>query len=494
LSQFPHDPAPPAAGAAPPPEPAELGADLAAAILRRWPLVLFVTLGLVLGVYGFMQARADIWRIEARLLVKIGPENLAMPTTVLRGALVSSGVRKEDINSDVILLQSRHLVEHAVDAIGPEAFRRVRPEPATLFGQIRRAASDAVAAAGRAAEAILIELRLARPMSEREKLILRIERNLQVRREGESDVIVMQLSLGNGALGVRLLEAMIERFLIDRAAARRSLGTVAFFEEQVARARAGVKALDDRIAALRADRGITSIAEERKLLLEQSAAVRAAIVAAEQARASVEPIRHFAERIDPARAAAMTGGAPYRTVLDSIGELMVRRTAETGAIAASGRAAQEIEERIGALVLLLRESVADEIRLREADLARLAARLGEINTAEQALLLLLAERETMQARYDDNLLRLEEERVNTRLEQSRLANIAVLTPPLPPIAPAGPPRLAVSLVSVPLGLILGITLAGLFGHADRRVFAARDLVRIPGVTLLGEVSRADYRA
>ncbi|MFN3643621.1 MAG: GumC family protein [Gemmobacter sp.] len=481
-------------GAAAPAEPAELIADLAAAILRRWALVLFVTLALVGVVYAVMQTRPDTYRIEARLLVKVGPENLEMPTTVSRGALVSNGVRKEDINSDVILLESRHLIEHAVDTIGLDAFRIPRPEPQTVLARLRRAASDAVSAASRAAERVLIDLRLAQATSERDKLILRIDRNLQVRREGESDVIVMTLTFGNGPLGVRILNTMIEQFLIDRATARRSIGTVAFFEEQAQRALAQVVDLDARIAALRVQHGVTSIAEERKLLLEQSAAVSAAIVAAEQARASVQPIRHFADLIDPARAAAMTGGAPYKAVLDSIGDLMVRRTAEIGAIAASGRAAQEIEERIGALVLLLERSVADEVALREAERARLAARLGELNVAEQALLLLLSERETMQTRYDDNLVRLEEERVNTRLEESRVANIAILTPPMPPIAPSGPPRLAISLVSLPLGLVLGIALAGMLGYADRRLFAAHELTRLPGVVVLGEMSRAELRA
>ncbi len=193
MASGPRDPSgtvPPGEG---PLEPSELIADLAAAILRRWPIVLLVTAVLVAGVYGFMQTRPDIWQVEARLLVKVGPENLEMPTTVSRGALVSNGVRKEDINSDVILLESRHLIAHAVDTIGLQAFRTERPEPATLLAKLRRALSDGVRWVARQAEATLIALGLARPMSERDKLIQRIERNLDVKREGESDVIAVTL-------------------------------------------------------------------------------------------------------------------------------------------------------------------------------------------------------------------------------------------------------------------------------------------------------------
>jgi len=486
----------PGSGAATPTiEPAELIAELAAAVLRRWPLVLIVTAVLMSGVYVAMQARSDIYQVEARLLVKVGPENLEIPTTVSRGALISSGVRKEDINSDVILLESRHLIEHAVDTLGIATFRRPVVEPTTFVGKVRRAASNTVRGVAKAVERTLTALRLAKPMSERDKMIERLQDNLVVNREGESDVIEISLHFGDGSIAVSVVDLMIDQFLIDRAHARSSIATAGFFEDQVGLAWAALERVDAEIATLRIGSRLTASADERKLLLERRSAVASSVTDATAAQASVQPIRAFADRIDPARVdPAAMGGAPYGVVLQAIGELMVKRTAEIGQVAASGRAAQEIEERIGALVLLLEQSVAHEIFLHEAERARIDERLEVLNVADQKMLLLLSEREVAQSRYDDYNLRLEEERVNARLEERRLDNIAVLTPPAQPLAPVGPRRLGMSLVSLPLGLIFGVALAGMLGYADTRVFGLRDLARIPGVKVLGEVSPAELRA
>lgn len=481
--------------AAPALEPAEMIADLAAAIRRRWVLVLMVTAVLMTAVYVVMQARPNVYEVEARLLVKVGPENLEMPTTVSRGALVSNGVRKEDINSDVVLLESRQLIEHAVDTLGVAAFRKPQVEPTTVLGKIRRSLSNGLRAATRALEKALIALRLAQPMSERDKLIKRLENNLSVKREGESDVIEMTLRFGSGPLAVSVMNIMIDQFLIDRARARSSIKTVSFFEDQVQLAKVALEDVDSQISSLRVQSRLTSSADERKLLLERRAAITSAVTEAEFARESVQPIRSFADRIDPALIDPdLMGGAPYEVVLTAIGDLMVKRTAESSQIAASGRAAQELEEQIGALVVLLEKSVADEITRHREEQARIDARLEVLGIADQKMLLLLAQREVMQSRFDDYNLRLEEERVNARLEERRLDNIAVLVPPALPLEPVGPRRLEMSLASLPLGLLFGVALAGMLGYADMRVYGRRDLARIPGVNLLCEVSPAELRA
>jgi uncharacterized protein involved in exopolysaccharide biosynthesis len=356
-------------------------------------------------------------------------------------------------------------------------------------GWIRRGAGTAARALSDAAEAALVALRLQKALSERDELVLKIADNLIVRREGESDVIVLSLEFGNAARAVDVLNLIVDRFLTDRAAARRTPGTVAFFEEQVTLARARVEEIDVRLNDLRARYQLTSVAEERELLLGRAAEVRTATLDAEQARESVAPLRPMAEALDPRRMVPIMGGSTWEDVRDAISDLMVQRTADVGEISATGRAARELEEKIGALVLLLDKTVAQELVKREAEAAAIEARLSELNVAEQALLLMMSERETMQNRFDDFATRLEEERVNARMQETRVANVAVLAAPALPLEPAGPARLMTSVVSIPLGLVLGVLVAALMAWADPRLMTAREAARIPGLTLLGEMPR-----
>ena len=71
------------AGAAPAaarePDGAELLLDLARAVLRRWYVVLSALLATVVAVYLAFQSLPDVYEVEARLLVKIGRENLRVP-------------------------------------------------------------------------------------------------------------------------------------------------------------------------------------------------------------------------------------------------------------------------------------------------------------------------------------------------------------------------------------------------------------------------------
>ena len=51
-----------------------------------------------------------------------------------------------------------------------------------------------------------------------------------------------------------------------------------------------------------------------------------------------------------------------------------------------------------------------------------------------------------------------------------------------------------SLISLPLGLILGIAFAGALAYLDSRVYRARDLQRIEGLRFLGSVSPRALKA
>lgn len=130
-----------------------------------------------------------------------------------------------------------------------------------------------------------------------------------------------------------------------------------------------------------------------------------------------------------------------------------------------------------------RVAQAKETELRSAVAAQ-KARVLALNKekGQDDLAVLTREVESAQKAYDTAAQRFSEVRLESRISQT---NVAILNPavrPVEPTFPNWPLNLALSAV---LGTMLGVTLAFMMEHADRRVRSAEDLAQIPELDVLG---------
>ncbi len=464
-------------------DPVESIAILAAAILRRWKLVVLVAVAMLVGVYAAVQMMSDGYDVEASLLATIGRENLDVPTAIGGGGVVSNGVRKEDINSDVTLLEDRGLVEKTVDDIGVEAFLPQPAPPVTLVQKVRRLARDAATAALKGVETLLVELKLATALSPRDKVVNKLEHGLYVRRSGESDVIQITVRWSDPAMGVRFLNRHIENFLTQRAIARRSVGAADFFADKVEASNKQLADLDAEIKALRSAERLTSVSEERDHLLARVAELDDGIAAADAAADAANALSAFASRADGGSAAG--SGAASSDVRERLGALVIERAQLLQSYAPGSEPLREVEGKIGQLTALLSSTADKEIATLTGERSEAEARLAALTAGEMQLDRLSLERELAKNRYSEYMRQLEIARVGAELERRRVANIAVLSPPTAPPSPSAPRKLMIVLISAPLGLVLGIALAGLLAYVDKRIYTERELGRIRGLTILG---------
>ena len=80
-------------------------------------IVVFVTV--TLGTF----LASEIYRSDAKVLVRLGRESVSLDPTATTGPVISVGQQREnEIKSELEILNSKELVEKVVDAIGPEAF------------------------------------------------------------------------------------------------------------------------------------------------------------------------------------------------------------------------------------------------------------------------------------------------------------------------------------------------------------------------------------
>lgn len=469
--------------------PVDLVGGLFLSVFRRWKLVLLVAVALVVTVYVALQIEDDVYHVEAKLLLKVGRENLEVPATVARGSLVSTGVRKEDINSDVALLKSQHLLEKTIDQIGVPKFFLKDPPPKTTLQKIKRAISNAAHGLSRELKSFLVMIGIAREYSDREKAIMSIADNLVIGRDGESDVLKIQLNYPNPGLAHEVMTKLIDNFLTERLSSRRSAGFEAFFEDQMAQHYRMLDALDNELRTLLHDQKITSVQEERGLLLARRDAVTSEIAQLNTILTAVTPLSSMANDAANAADAVAAGGARYSIVFDRISEIMVKRAILLEQFAADSSGVLELEAQIGNLVLLLKASAKDNMQNLTSELSSIDKRLSALSKAEIRIGNLNRQRERLQKLLDTDSDKLEEARVDSQLDLQRVANIAILSAPSESIKPAGPRRLVITMVSIPIGLILGVIFASLLGYFDKRIYRAEDIISLRQVNFLGQVSR-----
>ncbi|MFO1039743.1 MAG: Wzz/FepE/Etk N-terminal domain-containing protein [Geminicoccaceae bacterium] len=430
---------------------------------RRWWLILLVTLATVTGAYLVLQALTDIYEAKAQLLVKLGRENLEVPVTVDKGNLLSSGVRREEINSEVQLLTSPDLLMRTVDGLGADVFAPpALPEATTALQRVRNAIKGFVREIRAAVDDLLVRMNLKPDLSEREKTIVGLKDRLNVYREGESDVIAVSLRHADPQLAVAVLRKLIDLYLEQRVLIREQKGLQDLFREQVETYQAEIDRLDLQQQKLRHDLALSSIEDERRLLLTRQTELARLLEIAKRERAMLPS----------------TAGQPRlprdtpKPAVDALGkriaELEIERNRTLQAYKLTSEQVVRIDQELRQLRRMAAARLDGEISALEAEIGVIADRLTTINRGEDELIKLERDSELAKQHLISYDSRLENARITDELDQRRNNNIAILSPPTEPLEPVAPRRMFILLIALPAGLAVGVLLALLLDFLAER--------------------------
>ena len=460
----------------------EAWADVVAVLRRRRWLIGLVFLTTIVVTYALLQFMTETYEAKAQLLVKLGRENVEVPVSVEKGGVITSGVRKEEINSGVLLLSSRDLLAETVDEIGVAAFQTPAPAAATALQEIKARLKAAWRGVRAAADEALIALNLSKRLDEREKIILGLEGGLKVSREGESDVIGVALRLPDPELAVRVVDTHIRRYLERHVSVRRQGELAGLFEEQAA-------SYAKRLAELELERqrtlgefALTSIEEERRLLLSRLNDLNRMIEVASRERDMISK----GER--PA-ADGIAAGSAFQPLLDRVAVLQIERAKLLRDYDAGSKPVADLAREIASLESMMLGRFDVEIDALRKQAAAINQRLGLINEGERRLVQTEREYDLAKRHYLTYSQRVADTRIASEFDARRLANVSVLSRAAHSIQPAYPPKTRVMLVAIPVGLLLGIALAFLLEYLNDSVRTARDLEKLQGIEFLGSFSR-----
>jgi len=215
----------------------------------RRPAV-YAGVGVLLGVVLLLVLFPPRYTSDARLLVKPGRENVALPVELMGRPVVAApgGVR------DFLLDEEAFLTSEAVVApLARELADRLssEPPPEGVWGHVKRALKDGLRWLVDQGRATLEFLHLLDPLPPEESLEQRLRKYFEVSHESGSGVLELRFTWKDPAVAQMVLDAWIRHYLEQRARLMDTPEVHAFYRQRLADSEARLQALEARLSELR---------------------------------------------------------------------------------------------------------------------------------------------------------------------------------------------------------------------------------------------------
>ena len=497
--------------------------DIGRVIASRQALIVTVWIATVISTYVGLQLMTERYESKATILVKLGRENAEVPTTVQNSGLVSTGVSREVVNSEMQILSSSSLVERTVDKLGPELFTFKPAPPHGFFGSLRYYVKLTVRWFKRQGREFLYALSLKKRPTEREAAIQMLADSLHTDVEKDSNVIVVSVELPDSAFCKKVTDTLLSIYLDEHQRAWRSPGSKDFFVSQQQGNRRRLDELQQLRDQIRTKWNLSSINEQRSLLLKQLSDINTQMASnraeandlARQSSVMDSRLKSLPERQTSTE--IQTQNSSIQSINDRLTSLELERAKLLSRYEPSAEPVKKVDGEIADLRTLLDSqpptllgSVSSQInptrqtfqngieeyrakiagleernRTLSAAAAEIQRQLQVLNDGEDQLDAVERDLKVAQDNYLTYARRMEEDRISAELDLSHVSNVVILSPASTPIEPVYPRRLLIMAVAIGLGLILGVALALLLEYMDDTVRRAKDIADLEDLHVLG---------
>ncbi len=487
-----------------------------------------VILGLIVGLYFW----SDSYEARASILVKMGRQNMTM-TSVLPPSspqqILSSGVRKEELNTEIEILQNRSMLEKVVDSIGPAFFFQEPVPPEGLLKRIKFEVKRGIRACREALDEVLYVLELKRRLSQRDRAILAVEKALSAKAVKDSDVVEVLLR-GDSPEGAEyILKTLMATYLERHVEAHRLGEAPTFLAKQVETIAERLRDSEEQLEQLKQKKRITSFGDQQKFLLAEVTRSKSALRNAEtelaetltkleQVRNQMKSQPEYVEITkDQSRNAAIDTlkqrlldlelermkldmkfeptSRPIVELNNQIAEVKAKLSQEGGSV--MGRVTtglntvhQEMQKEI-----LQLEVSSNSLRVKKEAFAKhLAAytqELEQLQSYDMELVRLGRQVKLDEESYQLYKRKLEESRIGEMLDTDKVVNVRVVEPATAsPVPTMGGRKGLILGVGSLLGFLAGIALAFIFDTLDHSLRTAEHVQRWLGVPVLASIEEA----
>jgi uncharacterized protein involved in exopolysaccharide biosynthesis len=277
---------------------------------HKWKVIIFFLAVMVTVTLGTFLS-SEIFKAEAKLLVRIGRENVSLDPTATTGQVIQMGqTRENEINSELDILKSRELALKVVDAIGPEKFLKRPDEENSGNGsslgntpEWKREIQDRVGGIMGGLGDLLESIGLRTPLESREKAVIGLMNTLEIETQKNTNTLSLSYQGKSPKFTETVLSRLIDFYLEKHITVYRTPGSYDFFDQQAEDLRNQLAKSEEELKTFKNKTGVASIDDQRKILLgrigtlqQESEATQAALAIS---RAKVKDLKERLAGLSP---------------------------------------------------------------------------------------------------------------------------------------------------------------------------------------------------
>jgi polysaccharide biosynthesis protein PslE len=453
---------------------------------RRAQILLFfmIVFGLVVVVTFLI---SPTYEATSQIIVKIGRENLYVPTVPSGdNSPVVSVLREEQINSEIEILKGRTLAEEVLKTLDPKA----------VYKELKNDGNGFLAG-------LLSDFKAS--LSPFDKALLKFEKDLDVEAVKKSNVIQVSYRSKNPIVAATVVNTLVEFYLDRHLEVFKNPKSTGFFDEQAKLLKEKLNRTEDSMRAFKEKHRLTSIQEQKSLLLKEASDLRTAlnqtVSQAAETRQRLDQLRMQLPKVPKTilqgneidhnpyilsslqarlvelelkRKELVTKYSDENHLVQNINEdiIMVRRTLQDQEKKLYGKSRsglnpiyQRIEEDLlkneveFKALLAKQQTQTDQLTEHQSQLQKLNDIEVELNQFER-------EAEVDRQNYRLYQTKLEESRIFDAMDSEKIANVSLIEPARIPLKPAKPNVLLNLVLGLMLGALGGVGLAFLREYLD----------------------------
>jgi len=465
----------------------------------------------------------EFYKSDAKLLIKLGRESVALEPKATTGQTISvSQPREYEINSELEILRSRDIAEKVVDAIGTEVILK-RPDEVllgdttTTTGKTRDVVRDArqrIRSAAGEPLSLLERWDLRDQLKEHDIAVLSVMGSFNINVEANSNIISLSYEARSPQLAYEVLSKLIDFYLEKHIAVHRTAGSHEFFIQQTDRLRDELARTEEALREIKNDTGISSLDEQRTIILgrvgtlQQEIEITSADLATSNSK--VEELQrlltNLPEKIETGRTTGLDNMA-YVYMRQALYGLQLREQDLLSKYTEENQLVKEVRRQIAEAQSLINKeepthtqviwSLNTEYQQVKLDLLAERATLsslegkskalkglltgaqGELmafNNSEAQIVRLQREIAILEVTYRNYVDNLEQARIDNALQMEKISNIGIVQPASYPMKTSRPNKMLNLIMGLFFGVFGGVGLAFFSEYIDHSLKTPEDIV------------------